>query len=212
MADIFDLFRRIGGKKTPAGPVTHLVVGLGNPGRDYAFTRHNTGFLAVDYLSDKLGVRVEKARFGALVGEAEIAGRHILLVKPQTYMNASGTAVRQAADYYHVPPANILVICDDVNFPVGRMRVRAGGSDGGHNGLKSIIAELGSDAFPRLRIGVGEKPHPEYDLADWVLSAFPKEDQKTLFDEFATVQAGVEKILAGDVDGAMQLCNGAKPC
>ncbi len=212
MANIFDLFAKIGGKEAPAGPVTHMVVGLGNPGRDYAFPRHNAGFLAVDYLSDRLAVRVEKARFSALVGEAEMAGRHVLLVKPQTYMNASGTAVRQAADYYHIPPANILVICDDVNFPVGRMRVRAGGSDGGHNGLKSIIAELGSDAFPRVRIGVGEKPHPDCDLADWVLSAFPKEDQKVLFDEFATVEAGIEKILSGDVAAAMQLCNGAKPC
>ena len=212
MADIFELFKKIGGKKAPAGPVTHLIVGLGNPGREYAFTRHNTGFLAIDYLSDRLGVRVEKARFAALIGDAVIEERHVLLMKPQTYMNASGIAVRQAADYYHIEPCNILVICDDVSFAVGRMRVRADGSDGGHNGLKSIIAELGTSAFPRLRIGVGEKPHPDYDLAEWVLSTFQEADQKVLFDEFAAVEAGVKKIVSGDVEGAMQLCNGSRPC
>ena len=211
MADIFDLFKKIGGKK-PVGSVTHLVVGLGNPGKDYAFTRHNTGFLAIDYLSDRLGVQVGKARFSALIGDAEIEGRHVLLMKPQTYMNASGAAVRQAADYYHITPENILILCDDVNLAMGRMRVRAGGSDGGHNGLKSIIGELGTDAFLRLRIGVGEKPHPDYDLADWVLSAFSAAEQKVLFDEFATVEAGVRKILAGDLFAAMQLCNGIRSC
>ena len=212
MGDIFDLFKKIGGGSAPAGPVTHLVVGLGNPGREYAFTRHNTGFLAIDYLSDRFGAKVEKAKFEALVGEAAIEGPRVLLVKPQTYMNASGRAVRLAADFYHIPPENVLILCDDINLSVGRVRVRAGGSDGGHNGLKSIIAELGSAAFPRIRVGVGERPDPAYDLADWVLSAFSAQEQKTLFDTFSTVETGVKTILAGDVAAAMQLCNGARPC
>lgn len=209
MANIFDLFRKIEkGTPAPAGPVTHLVVGLGNPGAEYALTRHNAGFLAVDHFAEKLGVRIDRARFRALVGEAEMAGRHVMLMKPQTFMNLSGEAVREAAAFYKIAPENVIVICDDVSFDVGRVRVRETGSDGGHNGLKNIIYQLQSDRFPRVRLGVGIKPHPEYDLADWVLSAFPKEDAATLQGTFDKIFSGVELILKGEMSAAMQLCNG----
>lgn len=209
MANIFDLFKKIeSGSPAPAGPVTHLVVGLGNPGKEYEMTRHNAGFLAIDRMAERLGVRVDRARFRALVGEAELAGCHVMLMKPQTYMNLSGEAVREAAAFYKIAPENVVVICDDVSFDVGRMRVRAKGSDGGHNGLKSIIYQLQSDAFPRVKVGVGVKPHPEYDLADWVLGAFSKADAEALGAALDKVQGGVELILKGDVPGAMQLCNG----
>ncbi len=209
MASIFDLFKKIeAGNPTPAGPVTHLVVGLGNPGREYELTRHNAGFLAIDRIAEKKGVRVDRGRFRALVGEAELAGCHVMLMKPQTFMNLSGEAVREAAAFYKIPPENVIVICDDVSFDVGRLRVRAKGSDGGHNGLKSIIYQLQADNFPRVRVGVGVKPHPEYDLADWVLGAFPKEEADTLSAALDKAFAGVELILKGDLPAAMQLCNG----
>ena len=209
MANIFDLFKKIeSGTPAPLGPVTHVVVGLGHPGREYEMTRHNAGFIAVDHMAKKLGVRVDRARFRALVGEGEMAGCHVLFMKPQTYMNLSGESVREAAAFYKIPPENVVVICDDVSFDVGRMRVRAKGSDGGHNGLKSIIYQLQSDAFPRVKMGVGVKPHPEYNLADWVLGTFPKEDAEALAAALDRVQGGVELILKGDVPAAMQLCNG----
>ena len=179
MANIFDLFRRIEQPAAPSVPITHLVVGLGNPGAEYTFTRHNTGFLALDFLAEKLGVRVDRAKFRALVGEAVIAGKRVLLVKPQTYMNLSGESVREAAAFYHIPPENVIVISDDINLDVGR-----------------------------IRVGVGHKPHPEMDLADFVLSAFNEEEKKTLLAAFATVQTGVEYLLRGDLAGAMQNCNG----
>ncbi len=213
MANIFDLFKKTEqGTTTAAGAPTHLVVGLGNPGKEYAFTRHNAGFLAVDYLAERVGTRIDRARFKALTGEATVAGKRVLLLKPQTFMNLSGEAVREAAAFYHIKPQNIIVIYDDVNLDVGRLRVRGKGSDGGHNGIKSIIYQLSSDAFPRVRVGVGKKPHSDYDLADWVLSAFGKEEQEKLFAVFATVEKGVELLLAGDLATAMQTCNGVLPC
>lgn len=209
MAGIFDLFKKIEkDSPAPAGSVTYLVVGLGNPGKEYERTRHNAGFLAVDHMANGLGIRLDRARFRALVGEATVLGCHVMLMKPQTFMNLSGEAVREAAAFYKIPPEHVIVICDDVSFDVGRLRVRAKGSDGGHNGLKSIIAQLGSDAFPRVRIGVGVKPHPEYDLADWVLGTFPEKDVVALDASFDRVRAGIEWIIKGDVPAAMQLCNG----
>ena len=181
MANIFDLFKKIEKESaTPAGPVTHLLVGLGNPGAQYTTTRHNAGFLALDAIAEELGVRVERARFKALTGEATLAGKRVLLLKPQTFMNLSGQAVREAAAFYHIDPAQIIVIYDDIHLPIGRLRVRGKGSDGGHNGIKSLIAELGSDAFPRIRVGVGERPDPAYDLADWVLSSFTPAEREAL--------------------------------
>lgn len=156
---------------------TWLIVGLGNPGQQYAATRHNTGFLALDILADALGTGVGRSRFHALTGTAEYRGRKLILLKPQTYMNASGIAVEAAAHFYKIPPERVLVLFDDISLPVGRLRVRKNGSAGGHNGLKSIIHSLGSDAFPRVKIGVGAKPHPDYDLADWVLSNVKPEEQ-----------------------------------
>ena len=147
-----------------------ILVGLGNPGREYENTRHNTGFLCIDLLAQKLGVSISRDRFKALTATVTWQGQKLLLLKPQTFMNASGIAVEAAAHFYKVPPERILVIFDDISLPVGRIRVRADGSAGGHNGLKSIISSLGSDRFPRVKIGVGAKPHPDYDLADWVLS------------------------------------------
>lgn len=154
-----------------------LIVGLGNPGAEYARTRHNTGFLALDELAGMLGVKVERSRFRALTGTANYRGNKLILMKPQTYMNASGLAVEPAAHFHKVPPERVLVIFDDISLPVGRLRVRKDGSAGGHNGLKSIIHELGSENFPRVKVGVGAKPHPDYDLADWVMSVVGKDEQ-----------------------------------
>ena len=207
MADIFDLFKQISKPQTPAGNISFLLVGLGNPGPEYTFTRHNSGFLAIDYISQKLGFKVDRSRFKALCGEVVIAGRRGLVMKPQTYMNASGEAVREAADFYKIPPENILVLFDDINFDVGVMRIRRNGSDGGHNGIKSIIYQLNSDAFPRVKIGVGKKPSPDYDLADYVLGTYSDADKKTLFSMFSRVYDGVELILSGQIDKAMNLYN-----
>ncbi|MEE0969170.1 MAG: aminoacyl-tRNA hydrolase [Clostridia bacterium] len=212
MADIFDLFKQIAQKKeTPAAePISHLVIGLGNPGDKYFHTRHNAGFLTVDYISQKANAKIDRLKFKSLMGEAVIAGKRVLLMKPQTFMNNSGEAVSEAAKFYKIPPENMIVIFDDISLDVGKMRVRRAGSAGGHNGIKSIIALTGSDNFPRIKIGVGQKPHPDYDLADWVLSEFGKEDKEKLFKMFSFAYEGLEKILSGDIDGAMQLCNSAK--
>ena len=208
MANIFDLFKKIEKQSSNAGPITHLVVGLGNPGAQYATTRHNAGFLAVDRLAERLSVRVDRVRFRALTGEGTLAGVRVLFLKPQTFMNLSGEAVREAAAYYHIPPENVVVLYDDVCLPVGRLRVRAKGSDGGHNGIKSIIYQLQSDQFPRVRIGVGEKPNSAYDLADWVLSNFTAEEHEALGAALDKAGEGVEHVLRGDIATAMQLCNG----
>ena len=210
MADIFDLFRKIE-KKTPAvqGPVTHLVVGLGNPGAQYANTRHNMGFLAIDHIAAAANVRVDRTKYRALVGEAMLGDTHVLLMKPQTFMNLSGESVREAAAFYHIPPENVIVIYDDVTLPVGRMRVRGKGSDGGHNGIKSMIYQLKSDAFPRIRLGVGERPHPDFDLADWVLSPFTPKEMETLEKTFPVAREGLLLLLRGELSAAQAKCNGA---
>ncbi len=159
---------------------TWLIVGLGNPGREYEKTRHNAGFRAMDILAQKLGCKVDKAKFQGLYGQVNYKGRKLLLLKPQTFMNLSGRSVLQLSAFFHVPPQNIIVLFDDISLEPGRLRLRKDGSAGGHNGIKSIIAELGSQDFPRVKIGVGAKPHPDYDLADWVLSAFSAQEEKAL--------------------------------
>ena len=189
-----------------------LIVGLGNPGEKYAVTRHNCGFMALDYIALRENVSFRNLKFKSLVAEVEWNGAKCLLMKPQTFMNLSGEAVREAAAFYHIEPANIIVIYDDVTLDVGRLRVRGKGSDGGHNGMKSIIYQLNSDAFARVRVGVGKKPHPAYDLADWVLSAFSDEELALLSKMFDTVERGVELLIKGDLATAMQVCNGAVPC
>ena len=159
---------------------TWLIVGLGNPGREYEKTRHNAGFRAIDILADSLGCKIDKMKFQGLYTQVNYKGKKRLLLKPQTYMNLSGRSVLQLYAYFNVPPARIIVMYDDISLVPGRLRVRADGSAGGHNGIKSIIAEVGSQAFPRVKIGVGAKPHPEMELADWVLSTFSANDEKAL--------------------------------
>jgi len=157
-----------------------LIVGLGNPGKDYAHTRHNAGFRCLDILAENLGCKVDKLKFQGLYGQANYGGRKIFLLKPQTYMNLSGRSVLQLSAYFNIPPARIIVLFDDISLEPGRIRIRPDGSAGGHNGIKSIIAELGSQAFPRVKIGVGGKAHPDQDLADHVLSGFSASEEKAL--------------------------------
>jgi len=157
-----------------------LIVGLGNPGKEYARTRHNCGFRAIDILADKLGCRIDKGKFQGLYGQCAYGGQKLFLLKPQTFMNLSGRSVVQLSAYYSIPPQRIIVLFDDISLAPGKLRLRAEGSAGGHNGIKSIIQELGSQEFPRVKIGVGAKPNPEYDLADWVLSAFSAQEEKAL--------------------------------
>lgn len=212
MADIFDLFKQIAKKEEPTKqPISYLIVGLGNPGEKYKMTRHNAGFLTLDYLAEQYGVRVDRAKFHALCAEATIGKHRVLLMKPQTLMNASGLAVQEAAAFYKITPDHILVISDDIAQAPGKMRVRRKGSAGGQKGLNDIIVCMGTDDIPRLRMGVGAKPHPDYDLAAWVLSDFSAEEQKQLFGCFADAKLGVEKILDGDFDAAMQICNSHTP-
>ena len=188
-----------------------LVVGLGNPGAEYARTRHNTGFLALDLLADRLGVKVERSRFRALTGTANYRGNKLILMKPQTYMNASGLAVEPAAHFYKVPPERVLVIFDDISLPVGRLRVRKDGSAGGHNGLKSIIHELGSENFPRVKVGVGAKPHPDYDLADWVLSTVSKDEQPAFQAALKNAAEAALTVIDEGVPAAAARFNGKLP-
>ena len=157
-----------------------LIVGLGNPGKQYENTRHNCGFLALDVLGEKLNCKIDRSKFQGLYGQAQYNGTKIYLLKPMTYMNLSGRSLLQLSAYFSIPPQRIIVIFDDISLPVGKLRIRSDGSAGGHNGIKSIIAELGSQDFPRIKIGVGAKAHPDQDLADWVLSSFSKEESKLL--------------------------------
>lgn len=214
MASIFELLKAIGqsnAEKTESGKSPEfLLVGLGNPGTKYENTRHNAGFRFLDDLAKKQGVSVTRSRFQSLCGDMVFGGKRVLLIKPQTFMNLSGQAVAEAARFYKIPPEKVIVVSDDTSLDIGRLRVRRKGSDGGHNGLKNIILLLGTDAFPRLRIGVGQKPHPDYDMADWVLGNLNSEELKKITSTYDAASQGLEKILNGDVDGAMQICNGVK--
>ncbi len=202
MSNIFDLFKSIEKKETSA-PVSHIIVGLGNPGAEYATTRHNAGFMAVDYIAERCSVKIDRARFHALTAEARIGQRRVLLMKPTTFMNNSGVAVGEAAGFYKIPPENVIILHDEISFEPGLFRIRRRGSAGGHNGLKSIIAHIGSEEFPRLKIGVGKKPTPEYDLASWVLGRLPEDLLKSVRDRFSDVYSSVELILDGKIDEAM---------
>ena len=185
-----------------------MIVGLGNPGRQYVKTRHNIGFRTVDLLASQLGVKIDKAKYKCLVAAAAADGEKILLVKPQTFMNSSGEAVLWASRYYKLPPERIIVISDDISLPLGRIRIRAEGSAGGHNGLKSIIADLGSQAFPRVRVGIGEKPHPDYDLADWVLSNFSAQEETLLAPAIENAAEAVRELMQNGVQRAAARFNG----
>ncbi len=180
-----------------------LIVGLGNPGRQYENTRHNAGWLCMEMLSDKLGVKINKIKFKSTVGEADIGGHRCLLMKPQTFMNLSGEAVGEACRFYKIPPEKVIVIFDDISLPCGGLRIRRKGSAGGHNGIKSIIQHLGSDNFPRIKLGVGAKPHEDYDLADYVLSAFSKDEIPQMKQAMEKACNALEYLADGRIDEAM---------
>lgn len=197
---MFDKFRSRGG-------VSWIVVFLGNPGPKYRDTRHNAGFMAADAMEKKLGVSINKLRFKALTAQATLGGEKVLLLKPQTYMNLSGESVYPAAAFYKVPPEHIIVVSDEVSLPIGKLRIRKSGSAGGHNGLKNIIAMLGTDAFPRIRMGVGAPPHADYDMADWVLSSFKNQDADDMRSLAVRVCDAVECYIAEGPDRAMNKFN-----
>ena len=190
---------------------TWLIVGLGNPGKEYERTRHNAGFRALDILADKLGCRVDKLKFQGLYGQVNYEGKKIFLLKPQTYMNLSGRSVLQLSAYFNIPPQQIIVMFDDISLEPGRLRIRADGSAGGHNGIKSIIQEVGSQAFPRVKIGVGAKPNPEFDLADWVLSTFSANEEKALAVSLKNAADAALAIIDKGVPEAANKFNGSHP-
>lgn len=190
-------------KPKPAGPVDFLIVGLGNPGKKYEGTRHNAGFAALEALAESLHVKVDRVRFKSFCAQTELDGQRVLLMMPQTFMNLSGEAVREAMQFYKLSPERVLVLFDDISLPVGTIRIRRKGSAGGQKGMASIIALCGSDQFPRVKIGIGEKPHPDYDLADWVLSRFTKEEAPRLLDAAKNAAEAARLIAAGKVDEAM---------
>lgn len=191
-----------------SGSVSWIIVGLGNPGSQYDKTRHNVGFRVLDTLAEKLGVKINRAKFQGLTATATLGGEKVLLLKPQTYMNASGLSVEHAASFYKVPRERILVLFDDVSLPVGKIRFRADGSAGGHNGLKSLISSLGGQNFPRIKVGVGEKPHADYDLADWVLSKFSSKEEKDLSVAVDNAVSAVEFFLKQGGDKTAAKFNG----
>lgn len=190
------------------GGAEWLLVGLGNPGTQYENTRHNVGFLVADELAERQNAPIQRLKFKALTNLLTISGEKVLVMKPVTYMNLSGEAVRPAADFYKIPPEHIIVISDDTALDVGKLRIRKGGSAGGHNGLKSIIQHLGTDQFPRIRVGVGKKPHPDYDLADWVLGKFQGEDKKAMQAAVERCADAVECYIKEGPDRAMNKFNG----
>lgn len=200
--DIFELFKKIE-KKNTVQPITHIICGLGNPGKEYELTRHNAGFLAIDYIAAECGVKIDRLKFHALTAEAVIGDLRVLLMKPQTYMNNSGEAVGEASAFYKIPPQNVIILHDEISFDAGMIRIRRKGSAGGHNGLKSIIAHLNSDEFPRIKIGVGKKPTPEYDLVAWVLGVMPGADLEKIKEKYEPIRDSVQLIASGKIDDAM---------
>jgi len=203
---LFDRFKN----QEARGQEFYCIVGLGNPGREYAETKHNVGFCVIDKLAEKYEIKVEKYKNRALIGDGMIRDKRVLLVKPQTFMNLSGEAVRDAASFYKIPPEHVIVLSDDVSLDVGTLRVRAKGSAGGQNGLKNIIYHLNSEDFPRVKIGVGKKPRPDYDLAAWVLGKFPAEDQKAIDKACEDAVNAAACIIAEDCAAAAQKFNGKR--
>ena len=185
-----------------------LVVGLGNPGSKYWNTRHNVGFAALDALAEQLHAKVDRVKFQGLTGQAELEGRKLILLKPTTYMNLSGQSVQAAARFYKIPPERILVMFDDISLEPGRLRVRKNGSAGGHNGVKSIISCIGSQEFPRVKIGVGAKPHPDYDLADWVLSTFPYDQREAMEETYKKAAEAAITVITQGPEAAANRFNG----
>lgn len=193
-------------KEALTSGIEYIVVGLGNSGREYENTRHNAGFIAVDFLADKLGARIDRIKYKSLVTSCTIADRKVLLMKPSTYMNNSGLAVKEAMSFYKLPPERVIVIFDDISLDVGKMRIRRKGSDGGHNGIKNIIYLTGSDMFPRIKLGVGHKPE-RWNLADWVLSHFTEDEMKIMMQSADKASQAVELMIDGQTDKAMNLFN-----
>ena len=212
MANIFDLFKQISSDSGSSGndrkPVEYMVVGLGNPGKQYENNRHNAGFMAIDHIAERVGAKIDRVKFSALIGDTTIAGKRVILMKPQTFMNSSGEAVAAAARFYKIAPEKIIVISDDISLDVGRVRVRRKGSHGGQNGLRSIETCLVSQDYQRIKVGIGAKPHPDYDLADWVLSDFSAKDMQAMKECHPKIYDGLCKMLLGDTEAAMQICNG----
>ena len=188
-----------------------MIVGLGNPGKEYERTRHNAGFRAIDVLSEKLGCKIDRLKFQGLYAQTNYQGTKLFLLKPQTFMNLSGRSVLQLSAYFNIPPERIIVMFDDISLPPGRLRIRANGSAGGHNGIKSIIHEVGSQDFPRVKIGVGAKPHPEQDLADWVLSSFSAKEDKDLSSALVRSADAALCIIDHSVSEAANRYNGSTP-
>ena len=190
------------------GSVSWLLVCLGNPGDQYENTRHNVGFMVADELAERAKAPIQKLKFKALTNTLTISGEKVLVMKPITYMNLSGEAARPAADFYKIPADHVLVVSDDTALAVGKLRIRKGGSAGGHNGLKSLIQHLGTDQFPRVRVGVGEKPHPDYDMADWVLGHFVGEDKKNIDKSVKRAADAIECIIKEGIEKGMNKFNG----
>ena len=196
-----------GKKKMGTGNVDYIIVGLGNPGGEYEATRHNAGFVVIDMLAEECSCAVTKLKFKSLYGTAQIGDKKCILMKPQTYMNNSGEAVRDAAAFYKIPAERIIVVSDDISLDVGKLRIKRKGSDGGHNGLKSIIYQLQSDNFARIKMGVGKKPHPEYDLAAWVLSRFKNDEVEPLKSAAKNACDAIKLIVGEKIDMAMNKFN-----
>ena len=203
MADIFELFKKIQGEKKETTPIKYIIAGLGNPDEKYRNTRHNAGFLCLSHLAKKQGFEINRVKFRSLYCDAVLGGERCLFMLPQTYMNNSGEAIREAADFYNIPVQNIIVVYDDISLEVGKMRIRRKGSAGGHNGIKSIIEHIGSQDFPRIKLGVGEKPHPEMELADWVLSSFTSQEKDAIVPVFDNAIESLKLIVGGEIDKAM---------
>lgn len=194
--------------KKKSSNISWIIAGLGNPEPKYEITRHNAGFLAIDRIADNANVSIKKMKFHALIGEADLGGERCLLLKPLTYMNKSGEAIAEAMRYYRIPPERVLILFDDISLDPGKLRIRQKGSAGGHNGIKSIIEMTKSSDFPRIKIGVGKKPHPDYDLADWVLSKFKKDELPLMDEAFTNAADAAVMIVSGSIDRAMNRYNG----
>ena len=201
------MFDRLQKLRKPVGTPEFLVVGLGNPEKKYTLTRHNSGFLCVDELAEKFGFKINKLKFKAVIADTVINSHRVIVMKPQTYMNNSGEAVKEAADFYKIPPEKIIIIFDDISLDVGKLRIKRKGTDGGHNSIKSIVGHLGSTNFPRIKLGVGKKPHPDYDLADWVLSEFKKDEAAPLKQAIDNACDALVLMLDGEIDEAMNRFN-----
>ena len=206
---IADIFKKLESERTPApqGAVEYIICGLGNPGTQYEGTRHNIGFMTIDTLCEKYKLDCKKLRFKSLTCDAMISGKRCLIMKPTTFMNNSGEAVTEAMSFYKIPPERTIIVFDDISLEPGKLRIRRKGSDGGHNGIKSIIYLSGSDMFPRIKMGVGAKPHPDYNLADWVLGHFKKEQAEALETAMDNAVSSIELMVGGKMNEAMNKFN-----